>query len=74
MAKIISKLIKKISSGFASELILYLRKVIIQLIQVRKGKELVEVFFDYASEEDRSSVLQYVVDTSQTLIQERGTQ
>jgi hypothetical protein len=74
MAKIISKLIKKVTTGYASELIIYLRQVVIQLIENRKGKELVETFFDYSSMEDRAYVIQYVLKKSHELILESGTQ
>lgn len=74
MAKIISKLIKKVKTGIASELILYLRQVIIQLIRRKKGKELVEVFFDHASPEDRGYVIQFVLNSAEFLIQEKENQ
>jgi hypothetical protein len=61
MAKIISKLIKKVADSLSSELILFLRKVVIQLIEKKKGKELVEVFFDNATEEDRVVVIEYII-------------
>ena len=74
MAKIISKLIKKVGTGYAKELILYLRKVVKKLIGARKGKELVEVFFEYASKEDRDYVIQYIHDSCNELISDSGTQ
>jgi hypothetical protein len=61
MAKIISKLIKKVAKSLSSELILFLRKVVIDLIEKKKGKELVEVFFDYATKEDRVVVIEYII-------------
>lgn len=74
MTKIISKLIKKVKTGIASELILYLRTVIINLIRSGKGKELVEVFFDHASKEDREYVVEYVLKSSATLIDKKENQ
>lgn len=61
-------------TGIASELILYLRKVIIELIRNKKGKELVEVFFDHASKEDREYVIQFVLASAASLIHEKETQ
>jgi hypothetical protein len=62
MAKIISKLITKVGKSLSSELILYLRKDVIELIKQNKGKELVEVFFVHATKQDRSGVLAYIID------------
>ena len=68
LARIISKLLKKVSKSLSAELVLYLRQVVIELIRKRQGKDLVEVFFDHASKEDRSVVLDYVVSEAMNLI------
>lgn len=74
MAKIISKLIKKVAKSLSSELVLFLRKVVIQLIEKKKGKELVEVFFDYATREDRVVVIEYIIGQAHDLVSEIETQ
>jgi len=68
LGKIVSKLLKKVPKSLNSELILYLRQVVVELIRQRKGKDLVEVFFDHASKEDRSAVLDYLIPNSTNLI------
>lgn len=74
MAKVVSKLIKKANKSISGELILYLRKVVVDLIRMRRGKELVEVFLDKASDEDRDFVLENVIGYATNLISEKETQ
>lgn len=74
MAKVVSKLIRKGNKAVSGELILYLRKVVVDLIRMRRGKELVEGFLDKGSNEDRDFVLENVIGYGVDLIKEKETQ
>jgi len=70
----IAKLIRKINPTIASELIIFIRGTVLCLINIRKGKELVQVYLERGSVEDREFMIVFILERILELIQDEPSQ
>lgn len=60
LSLIVATLLKKMTNGFASELILYLRPLLIQLMNMKNRKDLVKAYIELSKDPDLEPLVNYI--------------